>query len=193
VALPLGPSLVEQLATARDEEVAARAELERLHAAAGSNGEPSVERVDAEAELERASEEVANLERQLESVRERVERTARSQLKRSSRGALKDATSRLAGSLAEGEEVLHMAAGGQRDGRQLIAATDRRLLVADTSDTPPHAVPYEDLESAQVGRRGTLEVSTANGELKLEYVVGDLAGLVQHVNQRIWDVLHSQR
>jgi hypothetical protein len=42
-----------------------------------------------------------------------------------------------------------------------------------------------------MGRRGTLEVMTATGELKLEYVVGDLQGLVQHVNQRIWDVLHS--
>jgi hypothetical protein len=42
-----------------------------------------------------------------------------------------------------------------------------------------------------MGRRGTLEVTTAAGDLKLEYVVGDLAGLVQHVNQRIWDVLHN--
>jgi hypothetical protein len=34
-------------------------------------------------------------------------------------------------------------------------------------------------------------VTTTSGDLKLEYVVGDLAGLVQHVNQRIWDVLHN--
>ena len=86
-----------------------------------------------------------------------------------------------------------MAAGGQRDGRQLIAATDRRLLVLDSSDSPPQAVAYEQVESAQMGRRGTLEVSTKTGELKLEYVVGDLAGMVQHVNQRIWDVMHSER
>ncbi len=189
--MPLGPSLEEQLQAAREDEAAAHAEVARLHAAAGSNGEPSVERVDAEAELERATEELANLERRLESVRERVERTARSQLKRSSRGALKDATTRLAATLSEGEEVFHMAAGGQRDGRQLIAATDRRLLVVAT-DAPPHAVSYEKVESVQMGRRGTLEVSTATGDLKLEYVVGDLAGLVQHVNQRIWDVLHSE-
>jgi hypothetical protein len=190
--VPLGPSIFDELEAAREAEAAARSEAERLQAAAGSNGEPSVERVDAETELEHATEEVANLERRLESVRERVERTARSQLKRSSRGALKDATARLAGTLAEGEEVLHMAAGGQRDGRQLIAATDRRLLVVDAADSPPHAVAYEKVESAQMGRRGTLEVSTATGELKLEYVVGDLAGLVQHVNQRIWDVLHNE-
>ena len=190
--MPLGPSIFEQLEAAREAEAAARSEAERLQAAAGSNGEPSVERVDAETELEHATEEVSNLERRLESVRERVERTARSQLKRSSRGALKDATARLAGTLAEDEEVLHMAAGGQRDGRQLIAATDRRLLVVDAADSPPHAVAYEKVESAQMGRRGTLEVSTATGELKLEYVVGDLAGLVQHVNQRIWDVLHNE-
>ncbi|MFL6039746.1 MAG: hypothetical protein ACJ74B_14055, partial [Gaiellaceae bacterium] len=138
------------------------------------------------------TEEVANLERRLEMVRERVERTARSQLKRSSRGALKDATTRLASALAEGEEVLHMAAGGQRDGRQLIAATDRRLVVVNAADSPPQAVAYEKVESAQMGRRGTLEVATTTGELKLEYVVGDLAGLVQHVNQRIWDVLHNE-
>ena len=149
--------------------------------------------MDAEAELERATAELENLERSLESARERIERTARSQLKPSSRGALKDATSRLAGTLAEGEEVLHMAAGGQRDGRQLIAATDRRLLVVDTTDAPPQAVPYESVESARVGRRGTIEVSTQGGELQLEYVVGDLTALVQHVNQRIWDVLHSER
>jgi hypothetical protein len=148
--------------------------------------------VDAEHALERATEEVAELERRIESARERLERTARAQLKRSSRGALKDATTRLAGSLAEGEEVLFMAAGGQRDGRQLIAATDRRLLVVGASDSASHALAYEKVESAQMGRRGTLEVTTATDELKLEYVVGDLAGLVQHVNQRIWDVLHSE-
>ena len=84
-----------------------------------------------------------------------------------------------------------MAAGGQRDGRQLIAATDRRLLIVGASDRPPQAVAYEKVQSAQTGRRGTLEVTTKTGELKLEYVVGDLAGLVQHVNQRIWDVLHD--
>ena len=65
--VPLGPSLAERLETARQEEAAARAEVERLQAAAGANGEPSVERVDAETELERASEEVAGLERRLES------------------------------------------------------------------------------------------------------------------------------
>ena len=133
-----------------------------------------------------------NLERRIDLARDRVERMARSQLKRSSRGALKDATARLAGTLAEGEEVVFMAAGGQRDGRQLIAATDRRLLVVHPGDAPAHAVAYENVESAQMGRRGTLEVTTTTGELKLEYVVGDLDGLVQHVNQRIWDVLHSE-
>ena len=76
---------------------------------------------------------------------------ARSQLKRSSRGALKDATARLAGTLAEGEEVVYMAAGGQRDGRQLIAATDRRLLVVHAGDAPAHAVAYEKVESAADG------------------------------------------
>jgi myosin heavy subunit len=189
--IPLGPPLEDQLAAAREEEAAARGRLEQLQAAAGANGDPSVERVDAEADLERASEEVVNLERRLDMARERVERMARSHLKRSSRGALKDATARLAGTLSEGEEVLHMAAGGQRDGRQLIAATDRRLLVLHAGDAPAHAVAYEQVESVQMGRRGTLEVMTATGELKLEYVVGDLQGLVQHVNQRIWDVLHS--
>ena len=64
--------------------------------------------------------------------------------------------------------------------------------MVDAGDGPAHAVAYEKVESAHMGRRGTLEVSTANGELKLEYVVGDLAGLVQHVNQRIWDVLHNE-
>ena len=73
-----------------------------------------------------------------------------------------------------------------------LAATDRRLLVVDAGDGPPQGVAYEKLESAHMGRRGTLEVSTATGELRLEYVVGDLAGLVQHVNQRIWDVLHNE-
>ena len=53
-----------------------------------------------------------------------------------------------------------MAAGGQRDGRQLIAATDRRLLVVDATEAAPQAVGYEKVESAQMGRRGTLEVST---------------------------------
>jgi len=85
-----------------------------------------------------------------------------------------------------------MAAGGQRDGRQLIAATDRRLLVVHAGDAPAHAVPFENVESAAVGRRGTVEITTTTGELKLEYVVGDLDALVQHVNQRIWDVLHSE-
>jgi hypothetical protein len=191
VIAPLGPSIVEALESARGEETAARAELERVQAAAGDNGEPNVELVDAEAELERASEAVAALEQRLELARERVERTARSQLKRSTRGALRDATARLAGALAEGEEVVYMAAGGQREGRRLLAATDRRLVVIDTTDAAPQAVSYDKVESAQIGRRGTLEVSTANGELKLDYVVGDLPGLVQHVNQRIWDVLHS--
>jgi hypothetical protein len=189
---PLGPSFSDRLETARQEEAAARAEVERLTQAADGNGEPSVERVDAEAELERAGGELANLEHSLELTLERVERTARSQLKRSTRGALKEATTRLAGTLVEGEEIRYMAAGGQRDGRQLIAATDRRLLVVDTTEAPPRAVEYENVESAEVGRRGTLEVSTASGDLTLEYVVGDLAGLVQHVNQRIWDVLHSE-
>ena len=139
----------------------------------------------AEAELERATAELENLERSLGLARERVERTARSQLKPSSRGALKDATSQLAGTLADGEEVLHMAAGGWRDGRQLIAATDRRLLVFDTTDAPPQAVPYETIESARVGRRRSVEVSTQDGELQFESVVGDLTALVQHVTQRI--------
>ena len=62
-----------------------------------------------------------------------------------------------------------------------------------TTDAPPQAVAYENVESAELGRRGTLEVSTTTGDLTVEYVVGDLAGLVQHVNQRIWDVLHSGR
>ena len=190
---PLGPSLGERIETARREEKAARAKVERLTPADAANGERSADRVDAEAELERATAELENLERSLELARERIERTARSQLKPSSRGALKDATGRLAGTLAEGEEVLYMAAGGQRDGRQLIAATDRRLLVVDTTDAPPQAVPYESVESARVGRRGTIEVSTQDGELQLEYVVGDLTALAQHVNQRIGDVLHSER
>ena len=59
------------------------------------------------------------------------------------------------------------------------------------TDAEPHAVDYENVKSAETGRRGTLEVTTASGDLKFEYVVGDLARLVQHVNQRIWDVLHS--
>jgi hypothetical protein len=84
-----------------------------------------------------------------------------------------------------------MAAGGQRDGRRLIAATDRRLLLVDGGDAAPQVVAYEKVESAQVARRGTVEFATAEGELKLEYVVGDLENLVQHVNQRVWDVLHS--
>ena len=54
-----------------------------------------------------------------------------------------------------------MAAGGQRDGRQLIAATDRRLLVVGRrSARRRRPSPYEKVESAQMGRRGTLEVST---------------------------------
>jgi hypothetical protein len=179
------------LTAAREEETAARAEVERLQAAAGGNGEPSVEMVDAETELEHSVEAVASLERRLEAAHERVERMARSQLKRSTRGSLRDATVRLAGALADGEEVAYMAAGGQRDGRRLLAATDRRLVVVDSTDAAPQVVAYEKVESAQVGRRGALEVTTANGELKLESVVGDLPGLVQHVNQRIWDVLHN--
>jgi hypothetical protein len=84
-----------------------------------------------------------------------------------------------------------MAAGGQREGRRLIAATDRRLVVLDTTDAEPRAVGYDKVEGAEVGRRGTLELTTSAGDLKLDYVVGDLAGLVQHVNQRIWDVMHT--
>jgi hypothetical protein len=191
--LPLGPPLVERLETARQEQAAAREELERIEATADENGEPSVERVDAEAELERTTEAVAALEQHLETTRERIERMARSRLKRSSRGALKDATSRLAETLAEGEEVVHMAAGGQRDERRLIAATDRRLVVLGADNGAAEVVAYDSVVSAQVGRRGTLEFATAAGELKLDSASGDLDSLVQHVNQRIWDVLHSSR
>jgi hypothetical protein len=138
-------------------------------------------------------DELAALERKLESARERVERIARTQLKRSTRGALKDATTNLAGSLVEDEQVVYMAAGGQRDSRRLIAATDRRLMILDSADSELRALPYDQVQSAEVGRRGTLELRTAVGEITVESVVGDVAALVQHVNQQIWEVLHPPR
>lgn len=83
-----------------------------------------------------------------------------------------------------------MVAGGDRESRRLVAATDRRLLVVEGADTQPEAVRYDEVESVQAARRGTLQVSTKRGQFQVEHVSGDLGGLVQHVNHQIWEVLH---
>ena len=185
---PVGPPLADRLEALRAEESAAREQLERLN---GSGDAPPFEAVDAETKLERVGEELQAVERQLEEARDHVERAARSQLKRSSRTALREATARLAESLAGGEEVLYMAAGGRKENRRLLAATDRRLLVVEGPDSEPEGLRYDEVESVQVASRGTLQVSTKRGQFQLEDVAGDLDGLVQHVNERIWGLLQD--
>jgi chromosome segregation ATPase len=183
----VGPPMTRRLQSVRQEEAAAREAAERVRNGGGAS---ELEMVDAEAAVERAAEERRRLEEGIEAAREAVERTARSQLKRSSRGALREATTRLADCLAEGEHLLHLAGGGQRDARRLVAATNRRLLVLEGSDEDPEVLRYDEVDSVQAARRGTLQVSTKRGQFQVEQVSGDLDGLVQYVNQQIWDVLH---
>ena len=119
---------------------------------------------------------------------EGIRAIASAQLKRRSRLTARRALAGLAARLEDGERVLHLASSHAGNGWQLIAVTDRRLVVLRRSGEPVEDVPYRSMRSLRAGRAGRyVEIHTDSLELRLGGISEQFEEVCRLVHARIWE------
>lgn len=114
------------------------------------------------------------------------------QLKRHSRVLAKRQLTDLPERLQEGEHVVHLAFANRGTSCNLLAATDRRLLVLyGRRSDQPDALPYDSMRSMAAHRArilgSSIEIGTESGEVVLSGIREQFEEMCRLIHARIWE------
>jgi methylthioribose-1-phosphate isomerase len=112
------------------------------------------------------------------------------QLKRRSRLRAKRQIDALHERLEDGERVLHLATASRGTAVNLLAATDRRLLVLRSGTREDEGLTYDSMRSLAASRErlgSRLEIRTENREVVLDGIHDQFDEICRLVHARMWE------
>lgn len=112
------------------------------------------------------------------------------QLKRRSRLRAKRQIETLHECLEDGEQVLHLATASRGTSVNLLAATDRRLLVLRSGAREDQGFTYDSMRSLAATRErlgSRLEIRTEDGEVVLDGIHDQFDEICRLVHARMWE------
>jgi hypothetical protein len=127
----------------------------------------------------------------LESVAsDGIRALAARQLKRRSRLRAKRQLDTLHQCLEDGEHVLYLATASRGTSVNLLAATDRRLLVLRSGGREDQGLTYDSMRSLAATRErlgSRLEIRTEDGGVVLDGIHGQFEEICRLVHARMWE------
>jgi hypothetical protein len=112
------------------------------------------------------------------------------QLKRRSRLRAKRQIDALPERLEDGERVLHLATASRGTSCNLLAATDRRLLVLHSGAREDEGLLYDNMRSLAATRErlgSTLEIRMETGDVVLDGIHDQFDEICRLVHARMWE------
>ena len=112
------------------------------------------------------------------------------QLKRRSRLRAKRQIETLHECLEDGERVLHLATSSRGTSVNLLAATDRRLLVLRSGAREDQGLTYDSMRSLAASRErlgSRLEIGTEDGDVVLDGIHDQFDEICRLVHARMWE------